>query len=140
MQCALGAIAVITRHRRVRPAAVPPRRSSTCRSAYACSITIVVMAPLGVVLGMAMPIGLRRFQALFPTGVPYAWGINGIASVLGSVLGVASAISFGFTVATLVASACYVVALVHAIIGRWPGREVAAAAPVRSPALASVQK
>ena len=117
MQYALGAIAVITVDRRVRAAAVPPRRSSTCRLAYACSSPIAVMAPLGVVLGMAMPIGLRRFQALFPTGVPYAWGINGIASVLGSVLGVALAISFGFTVATLVASACYVVALVHASSG-----------------------
>ena len=139
MQCALGAIAVITV---IGAFGLQPFLRALIDMSFGVRvlIAIAVMAPLGVVLGMAMPIGLRRFQALFPTGVPYAWGINGIASVLGSVLGVALAISFGFTVATLVASACYVVALVHAIVGRWPGREVAAAEPVRSPALASVQK
>jgi hypothetical protein len=85
-------------------------------------IAIALMAPAGVLLGMAMPIGLRRFVVLFPDGVPFAWGVNGIASVLGSVLGVALAISFGFTVATLAACACYLAALAHATFGRWAAR------------------
>jgi hypothetical protein len=72
------------------------------------------------VLGMAMPIGLRRFQDLYPQSVPYAWGVNGVASVLASVLGVALAIQFGFAVATIVAGLCYVGALTDVVVGRWP--------------------
>ncbi len=83
-------------------------------------LTVVMLAPFGVTLGMAMPIGLRRFAQQYPAGVPWAWGINGIASVLASALGVAAAVLAGFTVATLVAAACYVVALAHAAYGRWP--------------------
>jgi hypothetical protein len=84
------------------------------------AVTVAVLAPLGVGLGTAMPLGLRRLEGLHPGGVPWAWAINGIASVLASALGVAIAISAGFTVATLVAGACYVAALAHAWLGRWP--------------------
>ena len=54
--------------------------------------------------------------------MPWAWGINGIASVLASVLAVAEAINWGFTVATLLAFACYVGALAHVRLGSWPAR------------------
>lgn len=86
-------------------------------------VSIAALAPIGLVLGMCMPIGLRRFQPLWPTGVAYAWGVNGIASVLASVLGIAVAINFGFRTATLVAAACYLFALGHALIGRWPTQD-----------------
>ena len=46
----------------------------------------------------------------------WAWGVNGIASVLGVVV----AIFYGFAVASLVAAACYAFALGHVLIGRWP--------------------
>jgi spermine/spermidine synthase len=84
------------------------------------AVSVTLLAPFGLVLGMAMPIGLRRFQDLYPDSVPYAWGVNGVASVLASVLGVALAIDFGFAIATIVAGLCYVVALAHAALGRWP--------------------
>jgi hypothetical protein len=84
------------------------------------AVTVAVLAPLGTGMGMAMPIGLRRLEALHPLGVPWAWAINGITSVLGSVLGVAIAITLGFEAATLVAAACYLAALAHAARGRWP--------------------
>jgi hypothetical protein len=86
-------------------------------------VTMAMLAPFGLLLGTAMPIGLRRFAAVAPAGVPYAWGVNGIASVLGSVLGVTIAINNGFAVASLVACGCYVVALLHAWFGRWTSVE-----------------
>jgi hypothetical protein len=52
--------------------------------------------------------------------VAWAWGINGITSVLASVLAIVVAITLGFTAATLVAAACYAVAAAHAALGRWP--------------------
>ena len=105
------------------------------------AITIALLAPVGIPLGMAMPIGLRRLAATHEAGVPWAWGINGIASVLASVLAVAVAINWGFTAATLVALACYVGALAHVRLGSWPARRSssansatnAAQAPAMSP-------
>jgi hypothetical protein len=83
------------------------------------ALSVAMLAPLGVGLGMAMPIGLQRFRQLHPAGVPYAWGVNGVASVLASVLGVAMAINFGFRVAALLAAVCYLGALVHVLADRW---------------------
>ncbi len=70
-------------------------------------VTILVLAPIGLALGMPMPIGLSQFASRYPDGVAFAWGVNGVASVLASVLGVVIAINFGFSTATLVAAACY---------------------------------
>jgi hypothetical protein len=89
-------------------------------------LSVALLAPFGLTLGMAMPIGLGRLAGLYPAGVPWAWGINGIASVVASALGVAIAIVAGFTIATLVAAACYLAALAHVSFGRWPRRRPAA--------------
>jgi hypothetical protein len=82
-------------------------------------LTILILAPLGIGLGMPMTLGLSRFAALYPRSIAYAWGGNGIASVLASVLGVVIAINFGYTVASLVAACCYVFAGAHAAAGLW---------------------
>ena len=88
--------------------------------AFRAAIAVAVMAPFGVTLGMAMPIGLRRLEQLEPEAVPYAWGVNGIASVIASVLGVAVAIRLGFPAASLLACACYAAAFAQAARGEWP--------------------
>jgi spermine/spermidine synthase len=84
------------------------------------ALSLVLLAPFGVTLGMAMPIGLRRVSALYPNCVPWAWGVNGFASVFGAAFGVFVAIEWGFAVATLLALACYLGALAHAAWGAWP--------------------
>jgi hypothetical protein len=75
------------------------------------AVTIALLAPVGVALGTAMPLGLRRFSAAYPSGVPWAWGVNAVASVLASAGAIALAILFGFRAATALALACYVIAL-----------------------------
>lgn len=85
-------------------------------------VAVGLLAPLGIGLGMPMPLGLARFTSLHPRGVAYAWGVNGIASVLASVVGVTLAINFGYEVACLVGAGFYAGALVHALAGRWPER------------------
>jgi hypothetical protein len=84
------------------------------------AVAIVLLAPAGLLLGTAMPLGLGRLSALHPTGVPWAWGINGVTSVLASVLAVFVAINWGFTATTLLSAACYALAAAHAALGRWP--------------------
>jgi hypothetical protein len=57
------------------------------------AIAVALLAPVGLLTGMAMPVGVKRLAGLYPDG---------------------------FTVATLVAAACYAVAAGHAQLGRWP--------------------
>lgn len=76
-------------------------------------LSVTLIAPFGIAAGIAMPIGLNRFASLYPEAVAYAWAVNGVTSVLASVLGVAVAINFGFTVASLLSSVCYLFAFAH---------------------------
>jgi hypothetical protein len=83
-------------------------------------LTIVLLAPFGITLGLAMPIGLRRLSGLRDGAIPWAWGVNGLTSVFGAALAVFVSIEWGFAVATLVSLACYLLALAHAAYGTWP--------------------
>jgi hypothetical protein len=84
------------------------------------AIAVALLAPAGLALGTAMPVGLTRLAGLHRGAVPWAWAVNGVASVLASVLAVAVAITWGFTVVMLLAVACYAVALLDAARGSWP--------------------
>jgi hypothetical protein len=103
-------------------------------------ITVMLLAPAGIALGMAMPLGLKRLLALHPRGVAWAWGVNGVASVVASAGAITVAIVAGFPAATLVALVCYGAALAHVLVGAWPARaageerpRVPAGAPRRIP-------
>jgi len=74
------------------------------------AIAVAMVAPLGVVLGVPFPLGLRlaaqRSQAL----VPWAWGINGFFTVLGSICALILGMAFGFRMVLAIAGACYILA------------------------------
>ncbi len=76
---------------------------------------LVITAPLAFFMGMPFPSALEQLHARSKPLVPWAWGVNGFASVIGAVLGTFLAISVGFTILTLMALACYFLA---AIISR----------------------
>jgi len=65
----------------------------------------VVLLPLGFLMGMPFPTGLRRVDT-----VEWAWALNAAASVLGSVMAMVIAIHFGLTVTLLCAAAAYLLA------------------------------
>lgn len=73
--------------------------------------TLLVIAPLGLLLGMPFPIGVRMLTDSRRALIPWAWAANGCASVLGSVLPTILALSFGFSSVFLVAGAVYLVSL-----------------------------
>ena len=83
-----------------------------------------LIAPLATLMGMPFPRALARLNAVDPSLLPWAWGINGCASVIGAVLATLLAIHIGHTVVILSGVVLYLVAGVCA--GRMaPRRESA---------------
>lgn len=78
---------------------------------FRIAITVGVIAPLAVLMGMAMPIGIRVLAQNFPEFVPWAWGVNGATSVLGSVAALVIALLFGFNQALFAGAMLYVLAI-----------------------------
>ena len=69
-----------------------------------------LVAPLAFCMGMPFPLGLARLAARAPGLIPWAWAINGCASVIGAVLAALLAVHFGFAAVVGLAVALYLVA------------------------------
>jgi len=70
-------------------------------------LSIVLIAPLGFCMGIPFPLGLSALATSPPSLTPWAWGINGCASVISAILATLLAIHFGFNAVILLALACY---------------------------------
>ncbi len=77
---------------------------------------VLMVFPMGFLMGMPLPLGIRATEREEPRLIPWAWSINGATSVLGTTLAFATAMNYGFTVALL--SGFTVYALAIAVVGR----------------------
>lgn len=75
------------------------------------ALTVLLILPLGMCMGMPFPLGLQALSAQAPQLVPWAWGINACTSVTGAVLATLLAIHLGFTSVLCAAAALYVLAV-----------------------------
>ena len=73
-------------------------------------ISVAVLAPLGFVMGMPFPIGLKLLSLSGTATVEWAWAMNAAASVLGSVAAMVIAIHFGLSVTLSCAAFAYAMA------------------------------
>jgi spermidine synthase len=71
------------------------------------AISLALIAPLAFCMGMPFPLGLRQVAETAPDFIPWAWGINGFASVISAALATLLAIQFGFTFVLLAALVLY---------------------------------
>ena len=71
---------------------------------------VVILVPVGILLGMALPGGMRLLAARRPELAPWGWGMNGAFSVVGATLAVFIAMNWGFSTTFLAAAAVYTVA------------------------------
>ena len=71
---------------------------------------MVLIAPLAFAMGLPFPLGLRWFGDRSAALVPWAWGVNGCASVLASPLAMIIAMQWGFVLTVAAGAACYVIA------------------------------
>lgn len=86
-----------------------------------------VLAPLGVCLGMFMPIGLGEIAASSDAPreyVAWGWAVNGFASVVGSAGATVLSMMFGFEVVLFLGFCAYVIA-----VGAWLALSGRSAAP-----------
>jgi len=74
-------------------------------------VAAALVAPGAVVLGSALPAGMRALAERAPTQLPWFWAVNGAMSVLGTVLATLVAIHCGFDAAGWVAVLAYAIAL-----------------------------
>lgn len=81
------------------------------------AIAVALVAPLALAMGMPFPLGLRSLEGKASSLIPWAWAVNGCASVVSAVLAVVLAMYFGFSAVILGAAALYVLA---AVVG-WRG-------------------
>lgn len=74
------------------------------------AIAAATLLPLGIVLGLPLPGGMRLLAACRPEIVPWGWGINGAFSVVGATLAVFVAMNWGFSVTLMTAAGVYAAA------------------------------
>ena len=72
--------------------------------------SLLLIAPLAFCMGMPFPIGLAKVSAKAREMVPWAWGINGCASLISAILATLLAIHFGFSMVIISAVLLYLVA------------------------------
>jgi predicted membrane-bound spermidine synthase len=68
---------------------------------------VAILMPIGVLLGMALPGGMRLLASTRQDIVAWGWGINGAFSVVGATLAVFIAMNWGFSVTLLAGGLVY---------------------------------
>jgi hypothetical protein len=71
------------------------------------AVTVLMVAPSGVVMGLFVPIGLRLTQRRHANDTPWYWALNGVVSVLCSALAVLVAITSGVHANFFIGSVAY---------------------------------
>ncbi|MDH4234444.1 MAG: SAM-dependent methyltransferase, partial [Gallionella sp.] len=75
-------------------------------------ISIALIAPLAMCMGVPFPTGMMRLAGTGEEAIPWAWAINGFASVVGAVLATLLAIHLGFAAVILLAVLIYAMSCV----------------------------
>ncbi|HZN93151.1 MAG TPA: hypothetical protein VFB81_10630 [Myxococcales bacterium] len=71
------------------------------------AVAALLVAGLGVWMGTLLPMGVKVARSLDPELVPWAWGLNGATSVVGSILAVVLSMHFGFNVTLMTGLLAY---------------------------------
>ncbi|MDP2785027.1 MAG: SAM-dependent methyltransferase [Sulfurimicrobium sp.] len=71
------------------------------------ALSVALIAPLAFAMGMPFPLGLASVAAQAETLLPWAWGINGFASVVAAILATVLAIHLGFNAVVMLALLLY---------------------------------
>ncbi|MFN4112056.1 MAG: hypothetical protein ACK4G1_07240, partial [Ignavibacteria bacterium] len=70
-------------------------------------VSAILIFPLGFMMGMPFPIGIKLFSGFDSKSVPFAWAVNGSFSVIGSLGAILLLINFGYSTTFLIALILY---------------------------------
>lgn len=70
-------------------------------------ITILVLSPLGFLMGLPFPKGIAHLHEDAPQLIAWAWAVNGATSVVSSSIAALLAITFGFRLVVIIGAICY---------------------------------
>lgn len=73
-------------------------------------VSVVTLFPMGLFLGMAFPIGMKLAGNKSPGITPWLWGINGVMSVLATVISIIIAMNYGISASYWIGAVCYLAA------------------------------
>jgi spermidine synthase len=74
-------------------------------------VSLLMLAPLGTLLGMPFPTGIKAVSTESNSFIPWAWGVNGFFTVIGSVGALILGMALGFKIVILLAALSYLFAL-----------------------------
>ncbi len=74
------------------------------------AVAAAYLFPIGFFMGMAFPLGILCVERHSHSAVAWAWGMNGLFTVIGGLASVLLSIYVGFTVTELIALGIYAVA------------------------------
>lgn len=74
-------------------------------------LSFIMISPLGFLMGMPFPIGVRMHSESGGSFLGWAWAVNGCASVLGSILPIAMALYSGVSMIYVLAGVLYLLNL-----------------------------
>ncbi|HFQ93513.1 MAG TPA: hypothetical protein ENK32_05855 [Anaerolineae bacterium] len=80
------------------------------------AMVIAVIFPAGFFMGQPFPLGVKWIGRRRESIIPWLWAINGVASVIGSVLATVIGLAYGFRVVSLAGILCYGLALTLAVL------------------------
>ncbi len=78
-------------------------------------VVIIMLIPPAFLLGWIFPAGLLHLERTNPSLIPWAWGINGVASVAASPLAILLSMATGFAWVVITALALYALVGINAI-------------------------
>ncbi len=97
-------------------------------------VTLLLLAPLAALMGTFLPIGLQVLDRRAPALIPWAWAVNGVTSVVGSILCILLAMVVGFRAVNLLALGIYIAGGLALVSAQRRPQAEAAVAPKRSAA------
>lgn len=74
-------------------------------------VAVTILIPLGLTMGTAFPLGMKAASIRAQEFTPWFWGLNGAATVCGSVLAVVLALAFGISFSYWTGVASYLLAV-----------------------------
>jgi len=92
----------------VQAAALPAALSLETGGRILAALALIL--PIGLLMGLCFPAGLRLAGQVAPGQIPWMWGINGVCSVLGSGLAVAVGMKWGTSWGLYSGAAAYLLA------------------------------